>query len=328
MTEQTKVLESVLANGQSTLSAIAPNLWVAEQFQSRDQGSQTSEAFSRKWDELEHGGSDFQKMVDDQKAWYLELYGFDSEDDLAAHLKNCKAIIDCGTGKGNKAAWFAELNPSALVIGADVSESVYASAAFYRETHKNLIFVRCDIAHMDFLAKGAFDYVNCDQVIHHTEDPPATFKQLVRLTRPGRDLTCYVYRKKALPRELLDDFFREHCKSLSHDELMDLSRQLTDLGRMLDTVEGEMDFPAIPALSINGGRMSVQRFVYWNFIKCYWNEKLGYDVSVLTNYDWYAPSQAFRYSREEFQAWIDAAGLATTYFHEEPACYSGRFQRP
>lgn len=46
--------------------------------------------------------------------------------------------------------------------------------------------------------------------------------------------------------------------------------------------------------------------IYWNFIKCFWNEELGYDTSVATNFDWYSPSNAKRYSEEE-------------------ACYSGRF---
>ena len=39
-------------------------------------------------------------------------------------------------------------------------------------------------------------------------------------------------------------------------------------------------------------------FLYWNFLKCFWNEDLGRETSVVTNYDWYSPSNARRYSKQ------------------------------
>jgi len=71
--------------------------------------------------------------------------------------------------------------------------------------------------------------------------------------------------------------------------------------------------------------MTVQRFLYWNFLKCYWNEEQGEHNSVMINYDWYSPSQAFRYSEEEFRTWIVKEQLQEIHFHKEQACYSGRF---
>ena len=44
----------------------------------------------------------------------------------------------------------------------------------------------------------------------------------------------------------------------------------------------------------------VQRFIYWNFLKCFWKEDWGFDLSKSTNYDWYAPSNAKRFSKDEF----------------------------
>ena len=78
-----------------------------------------------------------------------------------------------------------------------------------------------------FFPNNYFDYVSCDQVIHHTKIPPKTFKELVRVTRINHDISCYVYRKKALPRELLDDYFREFSKQLTHDDIMELSNVIT-----------------------------------------------------------------------------------------------------
>ena len=74
--------------------------------------------------------------------------------------------------------------------------------------------------------------------------------------------------------------------------------------------------------------MTVQRFIYWNFLKCFWSDRLGRHNSILTNYDWYAPSQAFRFSEDEFRAMVETAGLETVFSHTERACLSGRFVTP
>ncbi len=286
--------------------------------------SQTRDAFSDKWNQYHYGSGDFEKMVEHQKAWYLDLYGFDSEAALADFLKDCPLVLDAGAGKCHKAAWFAELSPSTLVLAADISDSLYEAADYYRQID-NLFFIKCDIGRMPFFSNGMFDYVSCDQVIHHTADPFKTFQELVRITRPKGALSVYVYRKKALPRELLDEHFRQLSKTLDHDRLMELSEQLTELGRILTSLDQEIDFPPIPVLGIDGGKMTVQRFIYWNFLKCFWNEDQGFQNSVMINYDWYSPSQAFRYSEQEFRSWIEAEDLEEVHFHKEEACYSGRF---
>ncbi len=71
--------------------------------------------------------------------------------------------------------------------------------------------------------------------------------------------------------------------------------------------------------------MSLQRFIYWNFIKCFWNENLGYVTSLSTNFDWYSPVNAKRFSKNEVAEDIKAASLKEKFFHEEESCYSGRF---
>lgn len=286
--------------------------------------SQTRKAFSKKWDQYRYGSADFEKMVEHQKAWYLGLYGFDSERTLADYLGDCSLVLDAGAGKCHKTAWFAELSPSTLFLAADISDSLNEAAEYYKHIN-NLFFIKCDIGCMPFFSNELFDYVSCDQVIHHTADPFKTFRELVRITRPKGALSVYVYRKKALPRELLDEHFRQLSKSLDHNQLMELSEQLTELGRVLSSLDKELDFPQVPLLGIEGGKMSVQRFLYWNFLKCFWNEDQGFRNSVMINYDWYSPSQAFRYSEQEFRSWIEAENLEEIHFHKEKACFSGRF---
>ena len=288
---------------------------------------QTTQAFSDKWAQYQYGTQEFEKLIKQQKEWYLDLYGFSGEKELVKYLRNCPLVLDAGAGMCFKAAWFAELSPASLIVAADISNSIHQAAEYYKNLN-NLFFVKCDISGMPFFEDGLFDYVSCDQVIHHTADPFRTFQELVRVTRPGRELSVYVYRKKALPRELVDDFFREFSKTLDHNQLLELSRQLTELGKNLSSLETELDFPEIPLLGIEGGKMTVQRFIYWNFLKCFWDDELGYQNSLMINYDWYAPSQAFRYSEEEFKNWINREQLKEIYFHKESACYSGRFLKP
>ena len=139
------------------------------------------------------------------------------------------------------------------------------------------------------------------------------------------EFACYFYAKKALPRELLDDHFRMACKDMSKDELWDMSKQLTVLGKNLSDLNVSVEVPDIPSLGLKGGTYDIQRFIYWNFLKCFWNEHLGEETSVVTNYDWYSPSNARRYSEKEVRDLVEANGLEIGYFHQEEACHSGRF---
>lgn len=286
---------------------------------------QTNEAFSYKWNRR-RGIKDIEKANQFQRNWYLDLYGFENESNLASFLKTRKTLFDAGCGVGHKAAWFASLSPETLVIAMDFSDSVVSAAEKYREV-KNLFFIQGDIAdtHMN---SGVIDYVSCDQVLQHTEVPEKTFKELTRIvSEPKGEFSCYVYAKKALPRELLDDYFRLATSSFSNKQIMELSEQLTVLGRTLSNLNTEIEVPDIPLLGIKGGKQDLQRFIYWNFIKCFWNKDLGMESSILCNFDWYSPSNAKRFSENEYKDMIAENNLDIITFHKEEACFSGRFRK-
>lgn len=286
---------------------------------------QTNDVFSEKWSHYkEESGSSLETFYAFQREWYLALYGFATEGDLAKHLAGCDVILDAGCGLGYKAAWFAKLAPHALVVGMDFSAAAEQAAAQFADL-ENLLFLRGDIADTPF-RDGAVAYVSCDQVIMHTEDPVRTFAELSRITSHDGDFACYFYAKKALPRELLDDYFRSQCKELSYEQLWEMSEQLTELGRRLSDLNVEIDAPAIPALGIKAGRIDIQRFIYWNFLKCFWNEELGRETSIATNFDWYSPSNARRFSEEEVRSIVAANMMEPVTFHAEEAAYSGRFR--
>ena len=287
---------------------------------------QTNDVFSDKWSKFfEEEIKKQDRVFEFQKKWYLDLYGFENEDSLSYYLTDKAIILDAGCGLGYKAKWFSELSPKSIVIGMDFSDSIYHAKKKYSDS-ENLFFVKGDIANTNIKEKS-IDYVNCDQVIHHTEDPASTLDEFSRILKNSKEIALYVYAKKALPREILDDHFRELTKKTSKKDMWDFSEQMTILGKKLSDLNIEIDVPDIPLLSIKGGKYDIQRFIYWNFIKCFWNGDLGHENSVSTNYDWYAPSNADRFSKDEFLKFVKNAGLKENYFHSEEACYSGRFKK-
>ena len=284
---------------------------------------QTNDVFTEKWDKYADT-SELETFYQFQREWYLKLYGFASEEALAEHLSDARVILDAGCGLGYKAAWFARLAPHAVVVGMDYSGAAQQASEMFADL-PNLFFVRGDIAKTPF-KDGAVDYVSCDQVIMHTEVPEATFAELARITENVvGQFACYFYAKKALPRELIDDYFRAHCKTVTTEQLWEMSEQLTELGKRLSALNVSFDAPDIPLLGIKGGEIDVQRFIYWNFLKCFWNNELGHDTSLATNFDWYSPSNARRFSEEEVRGIVADNAMKTLSFHSEEACYSGRF---
>lgn len=285
---------------------------------------QTNAVFSEKWSKYD-SCKDQESAYAFQRNWYLTLYGFQSEENLSRFLEDKAVIFDAGCGLGYKAAWFARLAPHALVIGMDFSEAAARAAVRYGDI-PNLMFVRGDIAKTGF-SDEVISYTNCDQVIMHTEQPEATFAELARITARSGEVACYFYAKKALPRELLDDYFRIHCKDMSTTALWEMSEQLTDLGRRLSDLNVTFEAPDIPELGIKGGTYDIQRFIYWNFLKCFWNEGLGEETSTSTNFDWYSPSNARRFSAEEVKNIARSNAMTEVFFHEEEAAHSGRWKK-
>lgn len=285
---------------------------------------QTNEVFSSKWKmfEAEEQVAEVEKM---QKNWYLKLYGFETETALQEFLSDKKIILDAGCGTGFKSAWLATLAPSSIIIGMDFSDSVVAAAKKYRHI-KNLFFVQGDIAASQ-LKEQSIDYISCDQVIQHTEVPETTFAHLTGLLKPFGEFACYVYAKKALPRELVDTYFRNKTHSIPEEQMWEMSSQLTQLGKALSALKVNFTAPDIPLLGIKGGEYDIQRFIYWNFLKCFWKEEWGEAMCNATNFDWYAPGNAKRYTREEFYQWGKANNLAAVYKHSEEACHTARFKK-
>ena len=285
---------------------------------------QTRHVFSDKWERVEKN-NDVQQLDEFQREWFLKLYGFGSEKELAAYLSSKKMILDAGCGLGYKSAWFAKLAPYSVVIGMDFSDAAKIAADKYRGI-PNLFFIQGDIAQTG-LKPGSIDCVICDQVIMHTQNPEETFQHLSSILSEGGEFCCYVYSKKALPRELVDEYFRKETLKHNSEELWEMARQLTELGKRLSQLNVKIDVPDIPMLGIKGGEYDIQRFIYWNFLKCFWRSDWSTGLCDATNFDWYSPSNAKRYSVDEFLSMGRANGLEVIFNRSEEACHTARFKK-
>jgi SAM-dependent methyltransferase len=152
--------------------------------------------------------------------------------------------------------------------------------------------------------------VSCDQVLHHTPDPPAYFRKLVRVLRPGGHLLLYVYRTKGPLREFADDYLRGILTQATVAKCLDFAERITRLGRALSqlrtTVNVEDD---IPELGIKRGSYDTQRLIYDHVLKCFWNDDYDFMTNTMINFDWYRPFHAFRYDEAEVRGWCKAEGL-------------------
>jgi ubiquinone/menaquinone biosynthesis C-methylase UbiE len=322
MSDQKKVLENLFSQEidlKENVAAFKKNGQAVENNQ-----EQTKDIFSDKWGEVDEY-KDIDKMYAFQCDWFLKLYGFETEENLKKFLADKRTILDSGCGLGYKASWFAKLAPHATVIGIDISDALDIAAKKFTE-QKNLFFIKGDIANTG-LKQNVIDFTVCDQVIMHTEDPQKTFDHLSDITSKNGEFACYVYSKKALPRELVDDYFRNATHTISKEEMWKFSEQLVILGKTLSELKVSFESPDIPLLGIKGGTYDIQRFIYWNFLKCFWKEDWSFDLNKATNFDWYAPSNAKRFSKEEFLEMGKKNNLQVEFLHQEEACYSGRFKK-
>lgn len=284
----------------------------------------TFESFTAKW--LRATPDELRQRFEQQYRWYEERFGFDGDEGLARFLDGRERIAEFGTGLGGDAARFARLS-DACVVGVDLSDSVEMAQREFGDL-PNLTYVQADLLNPPF-REGTLDFVSADQVIHHTPDTERAFVTLARLVAPGGELATYVYKRKALIRELADTRLRELTTAMSVDDCMEFSRQVAELGRALSRLDAKVELPeGVPLLGIEPGVHDVQRLVYWTFLKCFWREEFSENLNTLVNFDWYHPPYAFRHSVDELLRWSGNAGLQTVHLHEGESGISLRARRP
>lgn len=278
--------------------------------------AQTRRSFNEKWKNSPDAVFDQTlKEGSSVQAWILGRNGFDSLNEFRAHLANKSRILDGGCGNGRVTALLSKIAADgADVVGIDLNADKVAA-----ENLKHLDNISVQNADLlgDLSPLGKFDFIYCQEVLHHTEDPQGGFANLVDRLENGGEIAIYVYRKKAPVREFVDDFVRDAIKDLSYEEGMAVSRQIAELGRRLSAIDATLETPAIPVMGIPEGEYHIQRFFYHFFMKAFWNPELSEQENVVVNFDWYHPSTCSRHTLEEVTGWFERAGLDIVHKFED-----------
>jgi SAM-dependent methyltransferase len=237
--------------------------------------------------------------------WILARNGFPSLDELKSFLSSKKRVLDAGCGNGRVMALFRSLCDVPLV-GIDLVAAPIAQENFVDEP--NMTFKAMDLV-SDLTSLGQFDFIYCQEVLHHTNNPRGGFSNLVKLLEKDGEIAIYVYKKKAPVREYSDDYIRNRIADLSYEDAMVLCREITDFGKALAEMNQSVSIPEVKALDIPAGTYDIQRLFYHFFVKCFWNPENSHEDNAVINYDWFHPQLCSRHTVEEITQWFRDEGL-------------------
>lgn len=283
---------------------------------------QTSESFGYKW--KKEGIKESHGCTNNARKWYVEKYGFKTIDDFIRFFSERNTILDLGCGSGFSSMLYLDTpiwNGNNMWVGVDISSAInLAQDRLGKIT--NTHFMQADALQLPFLS-NTFDTVFSEGVLHHTPSTKKALFSAARVLQKGGDLLFYVYRKKGPVREFADDYIRKEISHLSHDEALDTMHSLTLLGKALSDLHAEVEVEKdIPILGIKKGRYDIQRLIYWNFAKLFWNNDLEFEENVITNFDWYSPHYAHRHTASEIRDWCSEADMKITWFHEQESGFT------
>ena len=273
----------------------------------------TARSFKDKWEQ--NPALALSQTLDENSdifKWILERNGFRDANDLRGFLATKTRVLDAGCGNGRVTALLRKLSGEEAteivaidLVAADVARRNLAQQSNVKVLQKDLL------ANLDDL--GQFDFIYCQEVLHHTADPEQAFRNLCSLLAPAGEIAIYVYGRKAPVREFVDDYVRARVAELPYDEAIKISEQITALGKSLAELRVEVDVPEVGILGIRPGRYDVQRFIYHFFMKCFWSPELSRHDNAVINYDWYHPQLCSRHTPEEVRGWFHRAGLRLTH---------------
>ncbi len=277
----------------------------------------TAKSFYDKW----HKNKDlaFQNTLkegSDIQNWILTRNGWKTQTDLSNFLKDKNTILDAGCGNGRVTALMAmNRNNNAKVTGIDLTAADVAAENL--QGVSNLSFYTKDLM-ADNSDIGTFDFIYCQEVLHHTNDPYHSFSNLVKNNLADKGtIAIYVYKKKAPIREFTDDYIRDKIGNMPYEEAMKHCDQITNFSKNISAIENEFYCPEVEILGIPAGNYTPQRFIYHFFMKCFWNNELEFEQNSAINYDWYHPQNCTRHTQEEVKNWFVSNNLNITHIHED-----------
>lgn len=275
--------------------------------------AKTNETFSDKWKRFKSYGLE-PEHEDFLFGWYCKKFGLATRDELKAFYSGRKRILECGPGSGFNTKFMAENCPG-QVVALDISAAAFTTFGNTRHL-PNCSVVQADLMEAPF-ADGSFDFIIADGVLHHTPDTRAAVEALYRKLAPGGQFFFYVYKKMGATRQFSDAHIREHFTKLSPEKCYAACEGLTELGRELSRLGASITLEKpIPVLGIPAGTHDVQRLLYYNFVKCFWNDAFDYETNNMVNFDWYHPHNAWQHTQDEVEGWLRDLGAKEWRFND------------
>lgn len=139
-------------------------------------------------------------MYDDNKWLFTEWISPVTLEDFRG-----KEVLDCGSGGGNHINFVSPYAKS--VTGVDLN--ALSSTAKNTSALTNVTLIEGDIATVDLGRQ--FDIVYCIGVLHHTDNPNASFANIARHCKPGGKVIVWVYSAEG---NALNQYFLEPVKTV------------------------------------------------------------------------------------------------------------------
>jgi SAM-dependent methyltransferase len=275
--------------------------------------AKTNQTFSDKWRRFKQYGLE-PEHKEFLFGWYCKKLGLPNLSALKTFYGSKQRVLEVGPGSGFNTRFIAENCPGD-VFALDVSDAAFTTFENTRDL-KNCCVVQADLMDSPF-SDEFFDFIIADGVLHHTPNTRSAVEALYQKVAPGGQFFFYVYRQMGAARVFTDNYIRENFMPLSAEDCYVACEGITELGRELSRLNAAITLEKpIPVLGIPAGVHNVQRLLYYNFMKCFWNEAFDYETNNMVNFDWYHPHNAWQHTEEEVEGWIKDLGVRQYQFND------------
>jgi len=209
-----------------------------------------------------------------------------------------KLVLDAGAGTGRHAYYAAR--DDADVVAVDIGPAVDV-ARLNTVDLPNVLAVQADLYDLPF-AEGTFDFVYSIGVLHHLPDPPAAFRELLRVLRPGGEVAVYLYGRPGpgIRRALLSivGAARQVTTRLPHRVLHWLAYPIAGAGWLFFVLPARA-LSLVPALRHVAASFPLAAYAAYPFAVC-----------VNDQFDRFSAPIERRYTDTEVRDWLVSEGLS------------------
>lgn len=252
------------------------------------------------------------ELTKERFSWEWQRYPGSLEEDRVVFLEETqipaeqwrgKIALDVGCGMGRYS--LVALSLGAEVVAFDLSEALFRLKDAARRESK-LHLIQGDILRPPF-AKGYFDIVFSQGVLHHTPSTENAFRRIAALVRSGGFLSIWVYGRPGTLGQFLRNPLRPGRGWLR--PLLPLlwivvwiRRVISDLLRVVTTrLPTRMLYALCFPLAALG---AVPLIKYLTF-----SAHPDFRVRVHENFDWLAPPFQFKHTFDEVRGWFESEGF-------------------